>query len=102
MEQVRRGLASFARSPDVADYARHAIHLGVWAHADLIAAHPFEDGNGRTTRLFMDWMLIRLGLAPIPIDAVKQEYNDCLNVYQNRMTRDLQPLIDLYIRLATD
>lgn len=102
MTEVRRGLASFARSPDDPAYVARAIHLCVWAHAELIAAHPFEDGNGRTTRLFMDWMLIRLGLAPIPIDAVKQEYNACLNAYQNRATRDLQPLIDLYIRLATD
>jgi Fic family protein len=42
-------------------------------HADIIKVHPFEDGNGRTSRLVASWILVELGLRPIPVEAVKQE-----------------------------
>ncbi|MDQ6926872.1 MAG: Fic family protein [Candidatus Eremiobacteraeota bacterium] len=64
---------------------------------EVIGIHPFEGGNGRSTRLLTDWLLIRLGLRPIPIEAVKGGYTACLNLYFR--TRDLQPLVDLLIGL---
>ena len=30
-------------------------------HYNLVAVHPFNDGNGRTSRLFMNYMLLRAG-----------------------------------------
>lgn len=38
-----------------------------------------------------------LGLLPIPIEAVKQEYTAALNLYFR--AKDLDPLVDLLIRL---
>ncbi|WP_183133408.1 Fic family protein, partial [Pseudomonas cannabina] len=40
------------------------LALAAAAYKNLVSIHPFEDGNGRTTRLVMDWMLQRRGLPP--------------------------------------
>ena len=43
-----------------ADPIEHAAR----AHAGFEAVHPFLDGNGRTGRLLMNWMLLRAGYPP--------------------------------------
>lgn len=40
---------------------------------EFIRIHPFEDGNGRTSRLILNYNMIRLGHAPIVIPANKRE-----------------------------
>lgn len=37
------------------------------AHRDLVAIHPFNDGNGRTARLLMNLVLVRAGFPAIAI-----------------------------------
>jgi Fic family protein len=37
------------------------------AHRQLVDIHPFNDGNGRTTRLLMNLILIRAGYPPIAV-----------------------------------
>ena len=59
--------------------------------------HPFEDGNGRASRLCLAHVLVQCGLHVIPIEAVRQEYTEALNHYYD--THDIGPLVDLYIRL---
>lgn len=39
------------------------------AHAGFEAVHPFLDGNGRTGRLLMNWMLLRAGYPPAIIEV---------------------------------
>jgi len=80
-----------------ADFESAAIHVAVKLHADIVRIHPFEDGNGRTSRLCLAHVLVQCGLEIIPIEAVRQEYTEALNHYYNE--RDLEPLVDLYIRL---
>ncbi|MBN1204086.1 MAG: Fic family protein [Myxococcaceae bacterium] len=79
-------------------YVHKAIQLAVQTHADVIRIHPFEDGNGRTSRALLNYLLVLLGLNPIPIEAPKQEYIDCLNVYFLG-ARQIDLLTDLYIGL---
>lgn len=95
--QLEQAIRSFDSNPDDPDYERSAVHVAVWAHAEVIRIHPFEDGNGRCSRLLLEWILVRLGLRPIAIEVVKEEYRECLNHYFR--TRDIQPLLDLYLRL---
>lgn len=76
------------------------MNLAVWAHAELIRIHPFEDGNGRSSRAMMSWILVRLGLRPVAFEMPKQEYLLCLNVYFTQ--GDLMPLIDLVLRCHRD
>lgn len=37
------------------------------AHLKLVSIHPFNDGNGRTARLLMNWILARAGYPPIGV-----------------------------------
>jgi hypothetical protein len=40
------------------------IDLCGWAHAEWIRIHPFANGNGRTARLWANWLALRYGLPP--------------------------------------
>lgn len=40
------------------------IERAAMAHAGFEAVHPFLDGNGRTGRLLLNWMLLRAGYPP--------------------------------------
>jgi Fic family protein len=74
-----------------------ALTLAVRVHAEIVRIHPYEDGNGRTARLCAGFLLVELGLRPVPIEAVKQEYTEALNTYFRE--RDLEPLVDLFVAL---
>jgi fido (protein-threonine AMPylation protein) len=108
---VERGLSEIASdttqrlreledTKDRHDYDELALRLALDVHARIIEVHPFEDGNGRSTRLLMGIVLVRLGLHPIPIEACKQEYTDALNIFFK--TRNDRPLVDLFLRLYED
>lgn len=48
-------------------------------HHRLTVIHPFGDGNGRTTRAFLNLLLMRRGLLPIYIKVEeKEQYRDAL------------------------
>ncbi len=93
--ELQKAIASFDENPTAPNYEHSAIHLAVWVHARVIRIHPFEDGNGRSSRALLNWVLIRLGLRPVAFNVVRQDYLACLNHYYN--TDDIQPLIDLCI-----
>lgn len=97
MEDGRKSFASFARDPDDPEYDRKAIHLAVWVHAQIIRVHPFEDGNGRVSRLVLSHLLVALGLRPIPLEATRTEYNECLNAYFKDEAK-FSDLVDLFLR----
>ena len=42
-------------------------------HHRITVIHPFPDGNGRTSRGFMNVMLIRYGMVPIYIKLANKE-----------------------------
>ena len=52
------------------------IKLAVFAHQKIIKIHPFEDGNGRVARAFMNALLIQGGLCPVffPNDYLYNEH----------------------------
>jgi len=95
--RARRGLKSFDDNVDDPAYSRQAIHFSVWLHAELIRIHPFEDGNGRVSRLVLNASLVRLGLRPVAVEACKQEYYKVLNHFLR--SKDLEPAVNLFIRL---
>jgi fido (protein-threonine AMPylation protein) len=96
---LQRSVNSFATYPDAADFEENAFHVAVWAHAEIIRIHPFLDGNGRTSRILMNTVLVKLGFRPVPIEVVKQEYNLALNYYFS--TKRIQPLLDIILSVAS-
>ncbi len=46
-----------------------------WFHIGFIRIHPYEDGNGRTSRLIMNYNLLKEGMLPVIIT------NDLLSIY---------------------
>lgn len=96
-EKLGRALRSFEENPEAERYDEQALHLAAWIHAEVIRIHPFEDGNGRTSRALANATLVHLGLHPIALEACKQEYYDHLNHYFR--TRDITQLVDFFIEL---
>lgn len=45
----------------------HAVRYAALAHYKLVDIHPFIDGNGRTSRLIMNLILLKAGYPPIMV-----------------------------------
>jgi len=63
----------------------HPIHIAAEAHYKLVTIHPFVDGNGRTARLLMNFILIHAGFPPAIIK--KEERNRYLNALETGQTK---------------
>lgn len=60
----------------------NAVELSAWAHAELVSIHPFSDGNGRTCRLVMNYILMYNGFLPVSVDKSNRlEYYKALEEY---------------------
>lgn len=40
------------------------VDLSAWAHSEWIRIHPFANGNGRTARIWANFLLMRYGVPP--------------------------------------
>ncbi|XP_076471084.1 protein adenylyltransferase FICD-like isoform X2 [Babylonia areolata] len=45
----------------------HPIEFAAAAHYELVFIHPFHDGNGRTSRLLMNLILMKAGYPPVSV-----------------------------------
>jgi Fic family protein len=76
-EKVHRELASFFLENS---HLRNPMGRAVHAHFNLARIHPFEDGNGRTSRLVQNIVLEREGYFPIMISMnERDEYMDLID-----------------------
>lgn len=68
--------------------------LAAWTHAEFVKIHSFQDGNGRTARLMLNYQLMLNNYPPINIkkDSV-HEYFNALEIYVVR--DDIIPFRDL-------
>lgn len=58
------------------------IQSAAWTHAEFVRIHPFVDGNGRTSRLIMNYQLMENGYLPISIKKESRlEYFQTLEAY---------------------
>ncbi len=46
----------------------HPVEKAGLLHAKFVNIHPFSDGNGRTSRLLMNFELMKCGFPPITIE----------------------------------
>lgn len=81
----------------------HPVELAADVHAELVGIHPFIDGNGRTSRLVMNLLLLRAGF---PIANISGDRADCLNYYAalnaSHLERQDEPFRLLVARYVKD
>lgn len=57
------------------------IDEAVKIHHQITVIHPFAEGNGRTSRVFLNWMFILKGIPPVYLKAEqKEEYIEALRI----------------------
>ena len=68
------------------------ILLAAEFHYNFIRIHPFDDGNGRTARLIMNFILMRFGYSPVIIKTDDKE--NYFNVLQLADAGNLEPFVE--------
>lgn len=81
--------------------AANALELAVWTHAEFVRIHPFADGNGRTSRLIMNYQLMAHGFLPVSIaKEARLDYFNALEAYA--VERDLNHFADMIALLEEE
>ena len=84
----------------------HPVELAALAHYKLVHIHPFIDGNGRTSRLFMNLILMRYGYPPaVLLNNERKKYYDRLKKsdmgdtepFVNLIAQSVERSLDLYL-----
>lgn len=79
-------------------YKENAIELAAWTHAEFVKIHPYVDGNGRTSRMIMNYQLMREGFLPVSIAKENRlEYFEALEAYA--VEGNLQPFTEMIASL---
>jgi len=77
------------------------IALAAYTHGEFVKIHPFSDGNGRTSRIIMNYQLIKEDFLPININVEKkEEYYDVLEEYA--VNDNLNPFIEFISKLEEE
>lgn len=75
------------------------IELAAWTHAEFVRIHPFSDGNGRTSRLIMNYQLMAGSFPTISIAKENRlEYFNMLEVYA--IEGNLAPFTEMIAELT--
>lgn len=69
----------------------HPVEYAALAHYKLVVIHPFYDGNGRTSRLLMNLILMQAGFPPVTIKVQDRlQYYETLEMAN---AGDIRPFI---------
>ena len=89
IQQLMDRFMTWLNSPEA--LMMHPVKLAALAHYKLVYIHPFVDGNGRTSRLLMNLILMQHGFPPVIIRK-----QDRLQYYQFLVTAnagDVRPFV---------
>ncbi|MBI1781045.1 MAG: Fic family protein [Sphingobacteriales bacterium] len=76
----------------------HPVQLAAIFHYRFVRIHPFDDSNGRTARLMMNYILIKNSYAPIVIESIgKKDYLFALNQAD---TGNLNAFVEYILKLS--
>lgn len=81
--------------------ALNPVEYAAWTHAEFVRIHPFIDGNGRTSRLLMDYQLMSAGFLPVSI--AKENRLDYYNALESYAVQgELERFTDLVAELEEE
>jgi fido (protein-threonine AMPylation protein) len=69
----------------------HPLVMASLFHHEFVAIHPFDDGNGRMTRLFTNLVLMRYGYPPIVVK--QQDRNNYYAVLRRADAGEYEPIV---------
>lgn len=85
----------------------HVVKIGANAHYKLVSIHPFSDGNGRTSRLLMNLLLMQQGYPPAIIrkedrlayinSLEKAQKGNSLDDFYNLVYEAVDRSLDIYL-----
>ena len=76
----------------------HPIQIAALAHYKFVYIHPFYDGNGRSSRIIMNLILMKSGYPPIIIK--KEDRLDYYEYLEMANQGDVKPFIRFIARCA--
>ncbi|MES2278694.1 MAG: Fic family protein [Bacteroidota bacterium] len=74
------------------EHAIHPITLATMLHYYFVRIHPFDDGNGRISRLLMNYVLLKFNYPPVVIKSLDK--NNYLQVLHLADVGATEPLIN--------
>ena len=75
------------------------IEFAAWTHAEFVRIHPFPDGNGRTSRLIMNYQLLANGFPAVSI-AKEDRLEDFKTLETYAVEGNLTPFADMVAQLV--
>lgn len=98
--EIKKHMLNFLKWYSINKNKLHPFELAALIHAKLTWIHPFEDGNGRTARTVMNFILMKKGFPMffIPFEK-REEYYQSLDFadtgnYKEYISKMLQLIID--------
>lgn len=76
---------------EIAKDKTHPLLIAAMFHYNFVRIHPFDDGNGRMSRLLMNFILMKFGYPPVIINVNLK--NDYLNSLQYADSNDFDKFI---------
>ena len=98
--EVKKHMLSFFKWYSANKNKLHPFELSALIHAKLTWIHPFEDGNGRTSRTIMNFILMKKGFPMffIPFEKREEYYRSLDSAdkgdYKEYISQMLQLIID--------
>ena len=82
-------------------YKDNGIKLAAYTHGEFVKIHPFEDGNGRTSRLIMNYQLLANNFLAINIKKSNRlKYYQTLDEYHT--TGNLESFYEMILDLSVE
>ncbi|MCH8238174.1 MAG: Fic family protein [Proteobacteria bacterium] len=82
-----------------ADQVRSVIDLCAWVHAEWVRIHPFANGNGRTARLWVNFLAMRYGLPPFARLRPRPDDDGYEAAALTAMTGEWEPTVRVFHRM---
>ena len=99
--EMYRQIKDFYSDLDWKKKALNPIEYAAWTHAEFVRIHPFIDGNGRTSRLIMNYQLMAAKFFPVSIAKENRlDYYNALEEYA--VNKNLVPFTELIATLEDE